>query len=243
FPQIKEIMFETDTFTASEEQVRAICNLIIKKKLKFTWSANSRVDTIRHEDTFNLMKRAGCRMLLIGAEFGTQCALNDVKKDITPKLTRDFVLGAKKAGIKVHGCFMIGAPNETRESALATIRFAKSLPLDTVQFSGVVAYPGTEFYTWAKEKGYLVPKDWTEWVNDNYEQATILNYPQLSTAEMNELIDKGLKEFYFQPGKILYHLFTIRDFSDFKRKAGGFFRFLDYLNGKKKSKKGKDLPL
>ncbi len=243
FPQIKEIMVETDTFTASEAHVRAICKEILRNKLDVTWSANARVDTIRNFDTFRLMKKAGCRMLLIGAEFGTQIALDAVKKDITLKQIRDFTINAKKAGIKVHGCFMIGAPNETKEQALATIRLAKSLPLDTIQFSGVVAYPGTEFYNWAKKKDYIVPKDWTEWVDDNYEQGTILNYPQLSTAEMNRLIDKGLKDFYLRPGKILYHLLTVQDFADLKRKAGGFFRFADYLKRKQAKKGEKDKPL
>ena len=43
-----------------------------------------------------------------------------------------------------------------------------SLAIDTAQFSGSCAYPGTEFYKWVKGNGYLVPQDWPQWVDWNH---------------------------------------------------------------------------
>ena len=65
---------------------------------------------------------------------------------------------------------MIGAPGETRQSAQATIDFAKSLPLDTMQVSGIAVYPGTPLYAWAKENNYITASDWSDWVDKNHEQ-------------------------------------------------------------------------
>ena len=227
FPYIKEIMFETDTFTISKTHPRGVCEELLRRELKVTWSCNVRVDMDLR--LLPLMKRAGCRMLMVGFEFGTQEALDVVKKGITIEQSREFAETASRLGFIIHGCFMIGAPGETREMAKETINFAKLLPLDTVQFSGICVYPGTPMYAWAKENGYLIPADWSEWVSRDYEQVTLLNYPQLCKEEMDELIDEGLKEFYFRPRQVFRMLSKIRTVSDLRRKLFGFRKFIEYL--------------
>jgi radical SAM superfamily enzyme YgiQ (UPF0313 family) len=227
FPYLQEIMFETDTFSMSPSHVRGICEEILKRGLKITWSCNVRVDI--DLKLLPLMKRAGCRMLMVGFEFGTQEALDAVKKGVLLEQSKAFAHAAHKRGFTIHGCFMFGAPGETREMARTTADFAKSLPLDTVQFSGICVYPGTEMYTWAKEKGYLIPDDWKEWVSREYEQATLLSYPQLSREEIDAFIDRGLKEFYFRPRQVLRMLLKIRTLSDLRRKLFGFKKFIEYL--------------
>ncbi len=232
FPYIKEIMFETDTFTASPRHVIGICEEILRRKLKVTWSCNARVDM--DLSLLPLMKKAGCRMLMVGFEFGTQYGLDSVKKGIKVEESRRFAEEAHRLGFTIHGCFMIGAPGETKETAQATINLAKSLPLDTIQISGICAYPGTEIYKWAKENGYLVPKDWSEWVGEDLEQVTLLSYPQLSKKEIDELIDRGLREFYLRPKQILKMVLNIRDLGDIKRKMYGLKSFLGYFGKDKK---------
>ena len=227
FPYIKEIMFETDTFSMSPPHVRGVCEEILKRGMKVSWSCNVRVDI--DLKLLPLMKRAGCRMLMVGFEFGTQQALDAVKKGILLEQSREFANTAHKLGFTIHGCFMFGAPGETSEMARKTIDFAKSLPMDTVQFSGICVYPGTEMYNWAKENGYLIPGDWREWVSKECEQITLLSYPQLSKEEIDAFIDKGLKEFYFRPGQVLQMLWKIRTVSDLRRKLFGFKKFIEYL--------------
>lgn len=237
FPQIREIMFETDTFTASPKHVREVCEEIIKRGLnkRISWSCNVRVDI--KLDLLPLMKEAGCRMLMIGFEFGTQEALDAVKKGTTLKQAREFAETASKLGFTLHGCFMFGAPGETRETARKTIEFAKSLPLDTVQFSGICVYPGTEMYDWAKKNGYLVPKDWNEWVDENHEQVTILNYPQLSKEEINAFITRAYREFYLRPWQLIRMVLSIRSFGDVLRKVYGLKSFIDAMFLSPRSKK------
>jgi len=234
FPYIREIMFETDTFVASGDHVRGVCEEILKRKLKICFSCNTRVDM--DLSLLPLMKKAGCRMLMTGFEFGTQSALDAVKKGITLEQSKKFCEAARKLKFTIHGCFMFGAPAETRESCRRTIDFAKSLPMDTVQFSGICAYPGTEIYNWVKEKGYLVPKGWTEWVGPDYEQTTLINYPQLAKAEIDAFIDIGLREFYLRPTQIARMFFYINNFSDLVRKIYGLRQFTDYFMKSKKRK-------
>ncbi|MFA4889086.1 MAG: radical SAM protein [Candidatus Omnitrophota bacterium] len=223
FPYIKEIMFETDTFTASAQYVTAFCEEVLKRGLKFCWSCNTRVDI--DLSVLPLMKRAGCRMLMTGFEFGTQRALDAVHKGITLEQSVNFARAANKLGFVIHGCFMLGAPGETRESCQETIDFAKSLPLDTVQISGICAYPGTDIYNWAKKNGYLVPKSWDGWVAENYEQATILSYSNLTKEDIDKYINKGLREFYLRPSQI-FRILSRSGWNDLRRLYIGLKGFL-----------------
>lgn len=235
FPYLREIMFETDTFTAVPSHVRDVCNEIIRRGLnkRVRWSCNVRVDV--QLDLLPLMKEAGCRMLMIGFEFGTNAQLDAVKKGVTIEQSRTFANRARSLGFTLHGCFMIGAPGETPKSAQQTIDFASSLPLDTIQVSGIAVYPGTEFYTWAKQNDYICAKDWLDWVDENREQVTLLSYPQMSKEQIDQYIDKALKEFYLRPRQILRMALAIRNIDDLKRKLYGFRSFLDYFSKNKRN--------
>lgn len=223
FPYIKEIMFETDTFTASAEHVQGICEEILKRNLKVCWSCNTRVDM--DLTLLPLMKKSGCRMLMSGFEFGTQSALEAVRKKITIGQSKAFCQAAKRLGFTIHGCFMFGAPGETKESCQQTIELAKSLSLDTAQFSGISAYPGTEIYQWAKKNGFLVPQDWRQWVTKDFEQASVLSYPDLTNEDINLFINKGLKEFYLRPAQI-WRIISKSSWNDLSRLYFGLKSFL-----------------
>ncbi len=232
-PQIREIMFETDTFAADRQHVVDVCHEIISRGInkKVSWSCNMRVNT--DLDVLPLMREAGCRMLMTGFEFGHDDGLQAIRKGgVNVDMAKEYALEAHKLGFTIHGCFMIGAPGETKETAQKTIDFAKSLPLDTVQITGVAAYPGTSLYKWAKEHNYLRADDWREWLNAQKEQRTLLSYPQLSSVEIDGYIDKGLKEFYMRPKQMWQMLISIRSIGDLLRKLHGFKAFIDYFFSK-----------
>ncbi len=230
FPNLKEIMFEDDALTlfSHRARLREICQGIIDRKFNISWSANARAD-LTDFDTLKLMKKSGCRMLCVGFEFGSQQILNAVNKGIKLERMLEFAKLAKKAGIRIHGCFMIGGPGETKETSMETIKFAQKLCIDTVQFSGVCAYPGTEYYKWVRDNGFLVPKDWNAWVDDNLEQRAIVNFPQLSVDEINNFVDLGIKKFYLRPTQIFRMLCNIQSWADVKTKFFGLKSFIDYF--------------
>lgn len=229
-PQIREIMFETDTFAADSEHVQEVCKEIIKRGInkKVSWSCNMRTNT-KLED-LEIMRQAGCRMLMTGFEFGYDDGLKAVAKGgVNIEMARTYANRAHDLGFTIHGCFMIGAPGETRDTAQQTIDFAKSLPLDTIQITGVATYPGTSIYKWAKENGYLRADDWREWLNAQKEQRTLLDYPQFSSRTIDEYIDRGLKEFYLRPKQMWNMLISIRSMGDFLRKLHGLKAFIHYF--------------
>jgi len=221
-----EFFFEDDTFTVNKERAILICEEILRRGLKITFSVNARADTADLK-MFKIMKRAGCRELLVGFESGSQEVLNNANKNITIEQSRKFMELSKKTGLQVHGCFVIGLPGETEETAERTVDFALSLGCDTVQFSGAVPFPGTKFFEMSEQKGWLKTKDWQKWLGGG-EQKGVVEYPDISEEKINYYVDSGLKRFYFRPAYMLRFLFNTRSFSDLYRKFRGAYNFIRY---------------
>lgn len=227
-----EFFFEDDTFTVDKARAIAICEEIMRRGLKITFSVNARADTADAE-LFRVMKRAGCRELLVGFESGDQDVLNAAHKGITLEQSRTFMRLAREAGLEVHGCFVIGLPGETEETAQRTIDFAMSLGLDTLQFSGAVPFPGTQLFSMCEERGWLLTKQWDKWL-DAGEQHGVVSYPTITQEKINYYVDHGLKQFYFRPSYMLRFLFKTRGLSDLYRKMRGAKNFVSYLLSKMK---------
>jgi radical SAM superfamily enzyme YgiQ (UPF0313 family) len=237
FPTLKEIMFEDDTLVmaATRDRLARLCEEMIRRDFRIAWSANARVD-VDDLELFRLMKRAGCRMLCAGFEFGDQRILDHVHKGITIEQMYRFADTARRAHIRVHGCFMFGGPEETCETARKTIALALRLKIDTAQFSGMVAYPGTEYYQWARKNGYLIPTCWREWVDDHFEQCATVNCPELNVQQINALVDEGLRRFYLRPSQMLRMLANVRSLADIRAKLHGLRSFIGYFGAKQRDR-------
>ncbi|MFH1369294.1 MAG: radical SAM protein [Elusimicrobiota bacterium] len=231
-----EFFFEDDTFTVNKERALNICEEIMRRGLKITFSVNARVDTADAE-LFGVMKRAGCRELLVGFESGSQEVLDKMHKRITLEQSKNFTALAKQSGLQVHGCFVIGLPGETEKTARQTLDFALGLDLNTIQFSGAVPFPGTEFFRICEDSGWLLTKEWNKWLSSG-EQQGVVSYPTISQEKINHYVDMGLKKFYFRPAYMLRFLLETRSFADLYRKLRGAANFISYLLRKDKNDKG-----
>lgn len=229
-PQVSrggEFFFEDDTFTLVKANAAAICEEILRRGLRLTFSVNARTDTADLE-LFRLMKRAGCRELLVGFESGDPEILARINKKATVEDARLFMELARKARLDVHGCFVLGLPGETQATMENTIELALELGLHTVQFSGAVPFPGTAYFDLCREQGLLRAERWDAWLSCG-EQAAVIDYPGLSADEIDAAVDRGLKKFYFRPSYMVEFLFRTRSSADLYRKLRGAANFFSYL--------------
>ncbi len=201
FPSVKEVFLEDDTFTEDFDRVREFCRAKIAAGIKIKWSCNARADV--PSDVLQLMKEAGCRLLCVGFESGSQQILNDARKGTKIVTIEKFMQDAKKAGILVHGCFMIGNIGETTETARTTIEFAKRLNPDSAQFFPIMVYPGTGSYRYFQKKGWLVTEDYRKWLDSEGGHNCIVSTPSMSNMELVKWCDRGRQEFYLRPGYVL----------------------------------------
>ena len=193
FPGLKEIFFDDDTFNYRKQRTVELCAEL--KKLKFTWSCTSRVTT--DYETLKAMKEAGCRLLIVGYESGDQQILKNIKKGATLDMAQRFTENCRKLGLVVHGDFIVGLPGETRQTIRHTIDFAKRLDVETIQVSIAHAYPGTEFYDFAKKNALVNIGAMSD---DQGHQLPNVIYPGiLEEGEMVEWVERFYGEYYFRP--------------------------------------------
>ena len=192
---VKEVFFEDDTFTISKERVMKFCKEYRERGLDVTWACNARADTLDLE-TMKEMRKSDCRLLIAGYESGSNEILKNIKKGFTVEKIKQFAKNAKIADLLVHGDFIIGLPDETRETIALTRKLIKEIKPDILQVSVASPFPGTEFYEWCKEGGYLLTDDPNEYLDEQGHQKAIISYPELTNEEMVKEADAMLKRYY-----------------------------------------------
>ena len=152
-----ELSFDDDNFAVNEKHAGEICKEIIRRKMDIRW--NCMVDARISEPLMKLMKRSGCTGITIGAESADNQVLKHLGKPITREGIYKTVESCKKLGLRSHVCWVLGLPYLTKESDKDTIKFALSIPSDTLQFSICMPYVGTKMYAWCMENGYSRPRN------------------------------------------------------------------------------------
>jgi len=195
-PEMRELSFDDDTFTANREHARQVAKLL--KPLGISWTINARANC--DYETLKIMREAGLRHVVVGYESGNNQILQNIKKGITREQAVKFTKDCKSLGLSIHGAFIMGLPGETRETIRETIEFAKKLDLNSIQASLASPYPGTEFYTLAREQGWIASDDF---IDDTGHQKCVINYPNLTNAEIFNSVEEFYDKFYFRPRYIL----------------------------------------
>lgn len=229
-PEVKSVGIEDDTFTANPARVKEICRLLIERGIhkKLNWWANTRVTL--DAETMELMKQAGCRLAIPGFESGDQDVLNNIKKGITLEQSRLYVKNARKAGLLVHGCFMVGNKGETRASMEKTLRFALETNPDTAQFFPLIPYPGTDAFKWATANGCLSTLDYSKWLTEEGLHECVINLPGLSSNELVSFCDDARKKYYLRPRYLFRKLTQVMvSTEERKRTLKSFKQFRKFL--------------
>lgn len=228
-PEVHEVVIEDDTFTANKKRVMEICRLLVERGLnrRLKWLCNARVGL--DLETMKAMKKAGCRLIIPGLESGSQQILDNIRKGTKVESFKEYVDNAKKAGLLIHACYMVGNEGETKETMQETLRLAMRLNTDTAQFFPLIPYPGTEAYAWAKKNGYIEP-DYEKYCRPDGTHNTVLNLPGLSAQEMVEFCNEARRRYYLRPRYILHRLWVgLTDPRDLQRSLKAFGKLRKYL--------------
>jgi len=196
--------FQDDTFSANRRFVRSLCEELIARNSRMPWMARVRVDELNY-DLLALMKRAGCVMLGIGVESGSERIIKEMRKQRSSKswleLCRQVFRWTKALGIGTNAYYVVGNPTETREEIEQTIRFALELNSDSIQVHFYTPYPGSA--AWEKYSNSF----------NGYEPTKMFHYakPIVSLAEVppEELVrmrSRFYRRYLFRPGFALAHL-------------------------------------
>jgi len=202
FPQVREVVVEDDTFSIDSSRVEAVSDALLRSGNRLPWTANVRANLSL--EAMRRMKAAGCRLIIVGYESGSQAVLDGACKGTSVEQNVEFAARARRAGLLVHGCFMAGNPGETMDSLEETFRMAVLLAPDTAQFFPIMAYPGTRLYREYREAGYLNTSSFHRWVTPKGLHSCVVDLPGLPARTLVDWCDSARRRFYLRPRYLAY---------------------------------------
>ncbi|MCD4848316.1 MAG: B12-binding domain-containing radical SAM protein [Candidatus Aegiribacteria sp.] len=234
-PDARAVFFEDDTISVDKKRLRELAEAMIRADVSISWTSNIRANV--DYETLSICRRAGLRSVCVGFESGSDEMLRNMKKGITTEMSRAFMRNAAKAGVLVHGCFMVGTRGETGKTMEETLEFALEINPDTAQFYPMMVYPGTEAYRQADESGNLTATEWRDWLTEDGLHNCVVSTDELTSEQLVDFCDHARRKFYLRPLYIFRKMRAcLLDADERKRTFRAFSTFRKYIlrNSRKK---------
>lgn len=197
---VRNIKFADEMFVLNRSHVANICDLLIDRGYDLNIWAYARVDTVR-EDMLDKLKRAGFNWLALGIESASERVRKDVQKNFDQEQVYRTVGQVQSAGINVIGNYIFGLPEDDESTMQETLDLALGLNCEMANFYCAMAYPGSELYETALEKGWPLPESWA-----GYSQHAVDTLPlptkHLSSGEVLAFRDRAFQTYFTSPSYV-----------------------------------------
>ncbi len=198
---VDAIEFHDNNFFTSRKRVVEFSKLVMNDGI--TWWGEGRIDTINKysdEDLYT-MKKAGCKMIFLGAETGNDDILKQMNKGGTQtgQTIKDFAKRLAPIGIIPEFSFVLGMPADSTQKVMDQInwdiqfiREIKELNPNAeiiIYLYSPVATEGSELYEQIQAAGFSFPKELEDWLNPEWENFDLRKNP-LTPWLKPEMVDK-----------------------------------------------------
>ncbi|MBL6980205.1 MAG: B12-binding domain-containing radical SAM protein [Anaerolineales bacterium] len=202
---VREFHIEDLDPTISDKRIREIAEEILHRKLNITWKivAGTKVETIRSEETVDLMAKSGCRYISISPETGSPRVLKLMRKPFDLGHAVRLVTRMNQVGIRSQACFVLGFPGETDDDLQMTWDMVHELTkqgVDEIALFIITPVPGSAIYDEFQGYASLSEMNFTPtWRSD---------YKTLSKFRLKLYAQFLWWKFRYYPGKIVRQSFN-----------------------------------
>ena len=146
-----KFVFRDPVFSINRKHTIEFCNEVISQKLNISFMVETHLNNL-DDEMINLLKTAGLELVYVGVESSSHVVLKDMKR-FTVEHDKQYkvIKKCEDAGIKVKTMFIIGNPEDTKDTIIQSIEYSKYLPSLYSQFSVFTPYPGTPVYNEFKD--------------------------------------------------------------------------------------------
>jgi len=191
-----KFVFRDPVFSINRKHTIEFCKEVIEHKLNITFMVETHLNNL-DDEMIPILRKAGLELVYVGVESSSEFVLKDMKR-FTVEHDKQFqvIKKCEDAGIKVKTMFIIGNPEDNKDTILASIEYAKYLPSLYSQFSVFTPYPGTPAYNDFKE---IV----TEKKLENFNQYNLtFKHKNLTEKDISDLKSLAYFKFYFNLKKM-----------------------------------------
>jgi radical SAM superfamily enzyme YgiQ (UPF0313 family) len=140
-----QIAFVDDVFGLQPGWVQTFAQLVAECAIRLPFRCLMRADQVDRE-VCSALAAAGCRMVWMGAESGSQRILDAMEKGVRVEQIREAAALLQHAGIAVGLFLQFGYPGETWSDIEATLALAREIDPNDIGVSVSYPLPGTKFY-------------------------------------------------------------------------------------------------
>lgn len=189
---VKHVVFYDDLLIANKKRVQGLIRRLRDKRLlgRCTFSCAVRTNLI-DEEMCCLLKELGVTDLGMGVESFSDRILSYYNKTgCTGEVNQHAIDLLHAAGIKVNPSLIFGAPIETREDMLITLRKVfenlRDGKINGPTYATLIPYPGTKIWDYALQRGVVsLDMDWDKFAKV---QSTLYLCEEVSQAEFHTLL-------------------------------------------------------
>lgn len=215
---VRFVMFTSDNFNKYPD-VRELAHAMIAERLELPFFAQCDTQIHRDPDLVELLARAGCFQMFVGAESFNAAALRDAHKfHNDPGKYARIVALCRANGITTHFSNILGFPSDTERGILEHLATLRKLAPDVASFYILTPIPGTEQYDDFLREGRI-----SETNLDRFDGTTATwRHPNLSNEELRGLLFRCYREFYGMGDAASKLWRVLRRTRDFRRFAAVF---------------------
>jgi anaerobic magnesium-protoporphyrin IX monomethyl ester cyclase len=149
---VSEFHIEDVDPTVKDSRTKEISQEIIRRGLKITWKvcSGTKVETLKSEETIELMAQSGCKYISISPESGSPRVMKLIKKPFDIEHAIRLIHKMNEVGIHSQACFVLGFPGEEDEDRQLTKKMIKNLVkngLDEIAIFVVTPVPGSDIFS------------------------------------------------------------------------------------------------
>lgn len=155
------VWFCDDIFGLKPGWVKKFAELVRQEGLHFRFKIQSRADLLLKDEQIKPLADAGCEIVWMGAESGSQKILDAMDKGTTIAQIEEATKTLKRHGIRQAFFLQFGYLGETVEDIMLTLQMLEKLVPSEIGISVSYPLPGTRFYENVKEQ-LKTKTNWTD---------------------------------------------------------------------------------
>lgn len=215
------VWFADDIMGLKPGWLEQFAQLVATENAQIPFKCLSRADLLLRGETVPALAQAGCQIVWIGAESGSQKILDAMEKGTTVDQIEQATQLIHQAGFKIGFFLQFGYPGEDRQDIEKTLQMVRHCRPDDIGMSVSYPLPGTSFYERVKDElGWK--QNWQDssdlamlyagpFPTEFYRQLHLVLHKEYRAGKTQHQLPQLLRHprYYRQIASMLYHFLTL----------------------------------
>ena len=221
---VRDFFLQSDVFSRDRAWTLELCERLQSANLGVTWFCNSRVDTV-DEEVLGRMKAAGCRLVALGVESGSNRVLRAIHKGATAERGEQTLAACRKLGLPALTYWVFGLPGETPETIEETLAYVDRTAPDYAHFYTPTPLPGSRLFDQLGigarvEAGELAWSDFFQGVSAQFVA------PGVTVDQVSRAVRRAYWHFYTSPRRLLREGMRLRTWGGLRGRLGTVYNMV-----------------